>query len=204
MTLFKRRDIEQYADSLAAYLPGDELFASKAIAGSNFRKLLRGMARELFRSNGFLREYSDGILPDQTQKFLSEWESTLGIPDGCFTGTGTDADRRRDILVKLASLGVQTVDDFQALADLFSITATVIPGEDFPTPISDPKFTIVVEWQGDTPEQSAEINILSCLFERLKPANCRLIILPLNIFAQCGEAIMECGEVFAECNNSLV
>lgn len=194
--LFRRRDVEQYTDSLAAYLPGGELFASKSIQSSNFRKLLRGMAGELFRANGLLRDYSIELLPDQTNKFLSEWESTLGIPDSCFAGTGSNDERRRDVLVKLAALGVQTDQDFVDLAELFGVALTVTPGlEEIQFPLvfpvlmftteTDARFTIVVEFTVQAANRfpftfpvlfgSGEIAILECLFTKLKPANCNIV-----------------------------
>jgi uncharacterized protein YmfQ (DUF2313 family) len=194
--LFLRRDVEQYTDSLAAYLPGGELFTSKSIKDSNFRKLLTGMAGELFRANGLLREYSCEIIPDQTNKFLSEWESTLGIPDDCFSGTGSNDDRRRDILVKLAALGVQTAQDFVDLGAAFGVTVTVRGGIDeitfpltFPivmfTTKTEARFTIVVRFTVQAANRfplvfpitfgSGEIAILECLFTKLKPANCNII-----------------------------
>jgi uncharacterized protein YmfQ (DUF2313 family) len=196
MTLFRRRNLEDYTDSLAAYMPGGELFTSKSIHDSNFRKLLRGMAGELFRVNGLLREYSPGIIPDETIKFIEEWESALGIPDSCFKATGTIDERRRDILVKLASLGVQTAQDFVDLAAIFGITVTVTAGlEEIQFPLVFPvlmftteteaRFTIVIEFTGNDVERftyefpilfgSGDIAILECLFNKLKPANCNLI-----------------------------
>lgn len=194
--LFERRDLEQYTDSLAAYLPGGLLFAAKSIQDSNFRKLLRGMAGELFRANGYLITYSNEILPDQTVKFIEEWESALGIPDDCFTGTGTLTERRRDILVKLAALGVQTAQDFIDLGATFGVTVQVRSGivnglfpMTFPIILFDtPKqarFTIIVTFTVQAANQfplvfpivfgSQEIAILECLFTRLKPANCNII-----------------------------
>lgn len=196
MNLFERRDLEQYTNSLAAYLPGGILFASKSVNNSNFRKLLRGMAGELFRSNGLLKEYSEEILPDQTVKFISEWESALGIPDDCFSGTGTIDERRRDVLVKLAALGVQTADDFIALGVTFGATVQVRAGSVngtfpllFPIILFDnvkqARFTIIVTF---TVQQASRfpltfpftfgdsgIAILECLFQKLKPANCDII-----------------------------
>jgi uncharacterized protein YmfQ (DUF2313 family) len=181
MSLFKRRNLEDYTDSLAAYLPGGELFESRSVQNSNFRKLLRGMAGELFRSNGYLKEYNEEILPDQTTKFIGEWEAAVGIPDGCFLGTGDLNTRRRDILTKLASLGVQTDLDFEELALVFGQVVNVFPlSDEMPTS----KFTIVVE--GDhlvdtTPPYDVPFflfssqEILQCLFQRLKPANCSII-----------------------------
>ena len=196
MALFERRDIEQYTDSLADYLPGGCLFASAHVSNSNFRKLLRGMSGELFRSNGLLKEYSEQIIPDQTVKFIEEWESALGIPDDCFSGTGTITERRRDILTKLAALGVQTAQDFVDLGTTFGVTVTVNSGLDeitfplvFPivmfTTVKEARFTIVVRFTVQAANRfpltfpitfgSGEIAILECLFTKLKHANCDII-----------------------------
>lgn len=194
--LFKRRDLEQYTDSLADYMPGGILFASKSIHDSNFRKLLTGMAGELFRANGYLKSYNDEIIPDQTVKFIEEWESALGIPDSCFKATGTIIERRRDVLVKLAALGVQTSDDFVALALTFGITVTINSGiREIAFPLVFPvimfstlkegRFTIIVRFTDQSANRfplvfpitfgSGEIVILECLFTKLKPANCDII-----------------------------
>ena len=196
MALFERRDLDQYTNSLADYLPGGCLFASAHISDSNFRKLLQGMAGELFRANGLLIEYSEQIIPDQTTKFIEEWESTLGIPDDCFTGTGTIDERRTDILVKLAALGVQTAEDFVDLATILGATVTVTPGIDeisfpliFPIlmfeTLKEARFTIVVQFTVQAANRfpfvfpftfgDSTIAILECLFTKLKPANCDII-----------------------------
>lgn len=194
--LFKKRSVDDYTDSLAAYMPGGELFINKSVHDSNFRKLLRGMAGELFDTNGYLRSYSAEILPDQTNLFIAEWESALGIPDTCFSGDGSLDERRRDVLVKLAALGVQTADDFVELAAVFGVSVTVNGGFDeivFPLifPVTmfnterEARFTIVIRFTDQADNRfpltfpfifgSGEISILECLFTHLKPANCDLI-----------------------------
>lgn len=196
MATFQRRSLEEYTDSLARYLPGGELFASRSIQNSNFRGLLRGLATEIFRANGYLREYAQQVIPDETEKFLDEWESALGIPDACFSGGGTIAERRRDVLIKLASLGVQTTEDFEALATMFGLTVTVRPAREFTVfplefpvllfdTIKEAMFTIVVDFPVTASNQftltfpivfgDETIGVLECLFRRLKPANCDII-----------------------------
>jgi uncharacterized protein YmfQ (DUF2313 family) len=186
MALFERRDIEQYTNSLADYLPGGILFASKSVASSNFRKLLRGMAGELFRANGLLKEYSEEIIPDQTVKFIAEWESTLGIPDDCFKVAGTIDNRRKQVLTKLAALGVQTIPDFENVALIFGVTATVLAGSESGITFASNKvarFTIVINLT--LPERFTytfpltfgdDVTVLlECLFNKLKPANCQVL-----------------------------
>lgn len=196
MGLFNRRDIEQYTDSLADYLPGGLLFASKSVQDSNFRKLLKGMSGELFRANGLLKTYNDEIIPDQTVKFIDEWESALGIPDDCFRGTGTIDERRRDVLTKLGSLGIQTKQDFIDLAALLGIAVNVESGSHngtfplvFPAILFDSskgaRFTIIITFTVEPASRFTytfpfvfggdAIAILECLFNKLKPSNCKLI-----------------------------
>lgn len=175
-----RHTVSQHADALAAYLPGGRLFAGKYRAGSDLRKVIEGLAVELANAENFIALLQDEFLPDTTVLFLDEWESALGIPDGCFSGTGTQEERRQAILVKLAALGVQTVADFENLAAIFGVTATVLPGEEATPVPPDPKFTIVIEFV--SPDGfpytfpfifgSETIAILECLFNKLKPANC--------------------------------
>lgn len=198
--LFKRRNLEEYADSLAAYMPGGELFTAKSVQNTNFRKLLRGMAGELFRANGLLRGYSEEILPDQTTRFLDEWEAAVGIPDECFLGGGTNDERRCNILVKLAALGVQTPEDFEELALTLGVVVTVtslaadpFPPYDVPfTPIGLPggRFVIVVEGENLVTEELPPYDVpfslvvgeslLECIFNRLKPANCSVLFRNTN------------------------
>lgn len=196
MTLANTRDIEQYTDSLARYMPGGDLFASRNVADSTFRKLLQGLSGELFRCNGLIKEYFEQIIPDTTTKFVGEWESALGIPDDCFLGTGTLEERRLHVIVKLASLGVQTAQDFVDLALLFGITVTVTNGAlhgtfpmEFPIVFfdssKDARFTIIVEFDEPNVDVfpytfpitfgNTTLTIITCLFENLKPANTKVL-----------------------------
>lgn len=178
----------QHADSLAKYMPNGILFEAKNIDDSNFRQLLLGLAGELFTAEGYLITLQEEYLPDQTVLFLDEWEQALGIPDSCFSGTGTLNERRRDIVVKLSSLGVQTILDFEALAALFSVSVTILAGNDPAvspaiTPIRDARNTIVVEfippfvfpYTFPINFGSQEISILECLFEKLKPSTSQVL-----------------------------
>lgn len=118
----------QQTQSLANYMPPGRVFDAKNIVGSISRFLLEGLAGELVRADGLVEEFKREILPDDTVLFIDEWESAVGIPDDCFDGKGDQATRRRDVLVKLVSLGVQTADDFVALAAIFGFTAVVKGG----------------------------------------------------------------------------
>jgi uncharacterized protein YmfQ (DUF2313 family) len=186
---------DTHVQRIADYLPGGRIFQAKNMPASNLRKLITGIAHELFTADGYVCDYQNDINPSLTTYFLDEWESALGIPDSCFSGTGSLNERRRDIVVKLASLGVQTADDFVALAALFGIAITVESGFSyavfpmtFPiylTTIEEARFTIFITFTvvgldrfpltfpilfGDN-----TLAVLECLFRKLKPANCQIV-----------------------------
>lgn len=184
--------LDQHADALAAYYPGGKIFAAKGVDGSTFRNMLLGLSQEAVRSEGYVKALQDDFIPGQGDTFIDEWERVLAIPDSCFSGTGPLAERWRDALIKLASLGVQTVEDFQDLTDKFGITSTVIPGNDyynapgFPFVITeeDSRYYIVVEFVNPNPGfpytfpftfGTEVIATLQCLYQNLKPANCEVL-----------------------------
>lgn len=191
--------LAKHARALAAYLPNGKMFGAKNIQGSNLNQLMRGLAGEMRTAEGHLNTLEAEYFPDNTVLFLDEWERVLGIPDDCFSGTGTAEERRTHVLVKLASLGIQTAQDFIDLAAIFGVVIVVTPGVEtgspasFPLtfpfvldgPLTDLRFTIFVEFTvPDTSRFSLMfpftfgsdlVVILECLFNRLKPANCTLI-----------------------------
>jgi uncharacterized protein YmfQ (DUF2313 family) len=192
-------DIETHTQRLADYLPGGRVFQARNIHDSNLRKLLRGLARELFTADGYLRDFQEDIAPSVTTYFIDEWERALGIPDDCFSGSGTLSERRAAVLIKLASLGVQTADDFVELAAVFGLTVEVVSGSvsgvfplSFPVLVfgtaEDARFTIIVNIETPLTESETfpfafpipfgtkEVGLLRCMFSKLVPANCNLIV----------------------------
>ncbi len=187
-------NIEDHADALADYMPNGRLFEAKKIGNSNYRQLLKGIAGELFTAEGYLVSLNDEYLPDQTVLFIEEWESALGIPDGCFSTDGTIDERRTNILTKLAALGIQTAKDFEDLALVFGkvVQVTSLSEEAFPpfdvpfspTSFPDSRFIIVVTGEDllsavppyDVPfDLIVGESVLECVFKKLKPANCGIL-----------------------------
>ena len=184
-----RNDREAHTDALADFLPNGPLFEAKKISDSNFRALLRGFAGELFTAEGYIKTFDDEYSPLTTVLFIEEWERALGIPDDCFRATGDIDERRIHILTKLASLGIQTVADYVSLGLVFGKTLTVEALDEMTSPpiavtFPDARFTIVITGAGlvsglppydvpFTPDTSE--SVLECLFNKLKPSNCKII-----------------------------
>jgi uncharacterized protein YmfQ (DUF2313 family) len=184
-----KHSLEEHTDALADFLPSGPLFEAKKISDSNFRKLLKGFAGELFTAEGYIKTFDDEYSPLTTVLFIEEWERALGIPDDCFRATGDIDERRVHILTKLASLGIQTQDDFIALGLIFGNDITVealdaMVSPPIPVTYPDARFTLVitgaeivsgfppydVPFTPDTGE-----SILQCLFNKLIPVNCKLL-----------------------------
>lgn len=188
---YQTRDIEQYTDSLARYLPNDTMFLGKWDAENPIRKFLKGLAFTLFDVNGKLKEFTDDYLPDETQNFLVEWEKAVGIPDACFTNTETASRRRLQIIAKLSYMACQTAQDFIDLAELFGFIVTITPGiEDVSGATSgltdtEKRFTMVINTFLEDEEvfpyefpfifPEGEANFLECIFETVKIGNGQIL-----------------------------
>ncbi len=192
--------LNQQARTLASYFPSGRAFGSVARQGTVSSDLLLGLAQELLRSEDLVQEFRDEILPDETILFLSEWESAVEIPDDCFLGGGTDDERRRDVLAKLVSLGVQTNADFVTLANLYGLNVTITGGSvhgafpfEFPiilfpsgrharhTMVVDVDLPVGLTFPYTFPISfgDADTILLECLFNKLKPANVDVLFINL-------------------------
>lgn len=194
--LFPPKTPDQTTKSLADYLPGGRVFQAKNTAGTNLRQLLVGLAVEIARVDGIMNDIIAEQDPRTTQQLLEEWESALGIPDGCFNADGTLEERRSEVVIKL-SLAINTAESFVALAAEFGFVVTVESGAVhgaftmiFPIDFYDTgdiaRHTLIVHLSHSLnpnlfdfifpfifgPRQS---NIVECLFQRLKPANVNVV-----------------------------
>ena len=184
--LFNNNSIEQHTNAIANYLPEDETFLAKKISGTTLRNLLISFASQFRNVEQLLNLFTNELSPNEANYLIGEWESMVGIPDSCFTGTGDLESRQRDVLVKLASLNVQTANDFVVLADIFGVDVEIQSGGDggfffpasfpmaFISSAQDSKFIIIVKFLNSSPLES----LVRCLFSKLIPSNCILIVLP--------------------------
>lgn len=191
---------EEQADTIAGHMPSGRVWNAKRVDGTVMRRLLKGFAVELMRVDAKILQFRRYILPDEDTLFMQEWESALGIPDGCFQGTGTDAERIRDIQCKLADMNISTEPEFEAFAAKFGLTVDVIPGAvygSFPytfpmiffTDAKEAKFTMLVDIGEEALSfpytfpiefTTPELTLLKCLFDVMTPAtvDVQFIILP--------------------------
>jgi len=190
--LFECHDVTEHAQAIAKFLPGGRLFEAAFIPDTIYNMFLRGLGRTNQDVEDLLKLFDDELDINTTTCFLEAWEETVGIPDECFDTNVDIQTRRQQVLIKLASLGVQTEEDFEELAALYGVEIEIIAGSDagvftytFPillfSSATTARFTMVVVYEvaeantftytfpiifGD-----AAIPILECLFRKLAPAN---------------------------------
>lgn len=197
MKLFRKNTQDDITNSTVAFMPGGRVFSGKNRIDSNLRKFLNGLSKEFFRIDEQMNLMSEDHDINKTVQFIERWESAVGIPDDCFNANGTLAERRLQVLAKLARMNLTSEQDFIDLATLFGLNVTIRSGKEASTfPMTFPiilfdtekeaKFTMIVEFESliegfpfTFPFVFAESknNLIKCLFNKLKPANIQIIYL---------------------------
>ncbi len=193
---FSAQDKNAQARLLARHLPDGAVWENKYNSESNLGKLILGLASEYFRLSVLIEDVMTEIDINQTNDLILDWQQSVGIPDDCLPVSGSLEDQRRDILLKLTNYGgVQSAEEFEALAALFGYTATVSTATRngvfslyFPIRFFDSRkvavHTILVDLEEsravfalDFPIEfsSGVSGIIECLFRQLAPANCQLL-----------------------------
>jgi len=217
--LEEHSSVEQ-TDSIADYLPDDETFVAKNVSGTNTRSMLEIFGVQLKSFEEIANIFTNEMSPECADQLMSEWERMLGIPDDCFFVDGeTLADRRRNALIKLAKMSVQTTEDFTILAEAFGITVTVQSGIDYVNAGGDPfpggdteaRFTIVITFVNEDVETFTYtfpftfgleiLRILECVFEKVRPANCNVLFI-IDVPEVLGDFYFKLGEAATSLRNS--
>ena len=197
--LFENHTLEENTQALANFMPGGRAFESKNIDDSNFRDLLSAFAPEMKRFEDTYLEVSKEHGINNADVYLSRWEKAVGIPDDCFLGIGSISDRRQHVIIKLACMNVSTREDFINIATKLGFTVEIeslseaceFPAT-FPFPLcgsdKENRFTLVIGIEGgpsldgfpftfpfEFGDQAS--TILECIYDKVKPANVKLILL---------------------------
>lgn len=146
--------ISNSTQALADVMPNGKVFDAKNIGSSTFRKFLKGLAQEQVRYESSLFELISQYIPNFTTSYIEEWERELGIPDECFLVAGqTDLERRRNIIIKLAFLGLVTAQDYLNLAAVLGLTIEISAADNPRFPLVFPvlfgaAYTITIIFEG--------------------------------------------------------
>jgi len=187
--------------AVAGYLPDGKALQAKLVPSKNSYKFLDAIALNFV----LFADDAEALLlemnPETTEDLISRWEKEYGIPDQCL-GIAPDLEtRRKNILIKIGMNGVVSIQDFIDLAAKFGYIGNIriragfdackFPLE-FPWIFASPKiakFLLVVDLPKELglcvfpfevtkfpfPFCSENDNIIECVFNRLVPANVKVI-----------------------------
>lgn len=156
--------------------------------------VLNAVAQEYQKSDTEAFALLRGAFPSTATIMLSEWETSLGLPDDCAIGeTDSIALRQKAVVTKLTATGGQSVEYFKTQAKALGYTVTItqfrqaragmsaagaaLNGEDWPFVmlVTAPQTTITyaqtgVNYAGD-PLRSWGNRLLECRLNKLAPSH---------------------------------
>ena len=174
---------EDHRQFLSSFLPLGKAWDAKNIDGKNLYKYLNALACNSKRTNDLYVELLNEYFPDTTQLYISQWEKALGLPDDCIPIASTDEERRKNIIIKLTSISVQTEQDVIKLGELFGFTITFPNSITFQFPPYDVPFipqggeesSFALFIQGDFATDPIKADIFKCLLTKLAPVGYRIL-----------------------------
>jgi len=200
MSLFDPIELEEHLYLLASHLPSGRALQKAFDAQDNLGKLLLGIAAEFQRFQYLEKKLYDEMDINQTDELISDWETSVGIPDDCLDNSVDIETRRKQVLQKFTKYGgVQTAADFIRVAAFFGFDIAVTPGVavstfalSFPIVFIDGQkeasHTIFITILNDESVNSSFIlpfplpfstggkQFLQCIFDSLAPANVNVLI----------------------------
>mgnify|MGYP000919492952 CR=1 FL=1 len=193
LTLFDAGTLEQSTDELAAHAPDGVAWMRKYKEGSNIRGLLAGMAVPFNVLEQEIEYAAREFNANTTSDLISEWETSVGLPDNCIGALPDLAQRRAAVISRLRKSPIVTLQEMQDFVNsqLDGQTITLYPGHPYYTLpyrlpqhlISAPgkRFIIVVEVERggaklpyQLPQQlirGIDTSKIECIMARIVPAN---------------------------------
>lgn len=187
---------DEYRSQLASLLPKGLAWAGDVT--SWLSRLLSGCSQELARVDQRMHDLVAELDPQQSVELMAEWEAATGLPDECSGSSDTLAERRAQLLMKLAATGGQSPAYFEEIAYIYTLmVCTVIEFHPFRAGISAAGDALTNEnwlhtWELNAPDmvlrefqagqslageplRSWGNETLECIIGRLKPAHTNVI-----------------------------
>ena len=186
---------DDYFEQLKALLPPGPAWDMEQSAYAS--QLLHGWAQELARVYNRAQDLVEEADPRTTPELLLDYERIFGLPTDCMAGTEqTLAQRRQALVSQMVSVGGQDRAYFIALAASVGYTVTieefrphtVLSGVDVPIYGMEWAFIWRVNGANTPAPQYLTVlggvneplavwggNLLTCLFNRFKPAHTQII-----------------------------
>lgn len=172
---------------LASHFPVGRVWSKKFDPNSVLGKIIRGLAYEWFLIESFFRNVIDEMDVNTSLELLSDWETSVGLPDNTMTIGATLLQRREYVIARLTNFGgIQTAAQYEAAAAVLGFIVTVTPGYTGGDPkINANSITITVLTGGagvsfplpfPLPFSTGSEELLRAFFEAVCPATDDIII----------------------------
>tara|TARA_R110000868_G_scaffold23636_2_gene94815 strand:+ start:331 stop:930 length:600 start_codon:yes stop_codon:yes gene_type:complete len=194
--IIENRSQQEQARILANYLRNDKLHEAKNTENSNFYKILVGLASGWLDFRNSAKEIIDNYNINNSLLLIEEWEKMVGIPDNIFDVAKDIEIRRRNVLLKIAGSRVETKQQFENISNILGFNIQCESGYQycrfpfrFPLIFASQEiipFLIVITIEKQYEPQTFPLtfpiefktdkaSILKLFFDKIKPANTKLI-----------------------------
>lgn len=118
-----RFSLADYASALRALMPRGRVWSDdpESIQG----KVLTSLAGAMERSDAAAADLLADVFPATTTDLLTEWESSLGLPDPCVGEGATLEQRRAQVVARLVAGGGLSAARYIAFAAELGFTITI-------------------------------------------------------------------------------
>ena len=176
------------AASMRTLLPPGRLL--NRIIGTVLSKLIYGFSVEHCRVNTQIEDYLREAMPDTCTLAgggLVAWEKTCGIPNACIPNTGTESERRANVLFVLSDIYGPSIPNLEARAALAGFPGTFITERGGVAPfmveisevdvdaIGDDAYGDMFTWIVNFPVGSTGTESIECTLEMNKQAHTNVI-----------------------------
>lgn len=120
MTRAPEFDADDYALALARLAPTGEVWPKGP--GSTFTLTMQALAGSPARNHAAANALLVDAFPATAVDLLPEWEATVGLPNACSPIAGTDEERQRQVMAKLADTGGASWAYFSGILAAFGYT----------------------------------------------------------------------------------
>lgn len=130
---FAQPDIESTVVQLADHMPSGDAWSAKLIEDSDLHSQMHGSAKPFNMTQGRIEDLTREFDINQTVELITDWESSVGLPDVCLGPVSGIDERRSLVKERLSKTPVTTLAQQQAFIDrLFpGLGVTLIPGAEF-------------------------------------------------------------------------
>lgn len=114
---FAQPDIDGTVIQLADHMPSGDAWAAKLIEDSDLHSQMHGTAKPFNMTQSRIEDLTREFDINQTVELISDWETSVGLPDVCLGPVSGIDDRRELVIERLSKTPVTTLAEQQAFID---------------------------------------------------------------------------------------